>query len=77
MRAQHYIERKNNELHLFAKVSYIPALGYLEPKASLNPTQKKERERKESEVLSEGDERVSVYVFYDEELDFTFLTSDE
>ena len=75
MRGQHYIQRQNDSLLLYAKISYCPSLDFLNPHAALTSQSKRKESTTSSDYVAE--KKVSVYAFYDPELDFTFLSSDE
>jgi len=76
IKAKDFIYRENCAVRIKAKVSYVPSLDFLKDD---NEGMEMWKQRKESVATSDydNDRKVSVYTFYDPDLDFHFLSSDE
>jgi hypothetical protein len=76
IKAKDYILRQNHALKIRAEIAYAPSLQF-----DREDTEGIEvwKQRKESIATSDydGDRKVSVYTFYDADLDCHFLSSDE
>jgi hypothetical protein len=76
VKAKDFVYRENSAFRIRAKISYVPSLEFLREE---NEGMESWKQRKESVATSDygNDRKVSVYTFYDADLDCHFLSSDE
>ena len=75
IRAKDFIIKENKSLKINLEINYMPS--FISLKISKNIMQENQRKLSQATSDYEGQKKVSVYAFYDPDLDFTFLSSDD